>query len=86
MIYLSKYDSEFYNLIFTFPEEYNKKIFNELKTRIKYFSEYKQYTTFFYNDSNIPNNELLINEKMKIDSLDSIKKALKLTLVILKNK
>ncbi len=84
--FLAKYDPEFKELISTFPEEYNKKIFNELKTRIKHFSEYKNYTSFFYSDSKIPEQDLIINEKMKITDLDIVKKWLNIALEILKTK
>ena len=84
--YLTKYDSDFGDLINSFPEYYNKKIFAELKSRIKNFSEYKQFTSFFYNDSNQPSTELMINQKMKITDLDIVKKWLNITLEILKNK
>ena len=84
--YLSEYDKEFHDLIVTFPENYNKKIFSELKTRIKHFSEYKMYTSFFYNESKIPSNELMINEKMKIDNISIVKIALELSLKILNEK
>ncbi len=86
MNYLNNYDKEFYNLLLSFSENYNKKIFDELKTRIKNFSEYKKYTTFFYNNSVIPNNELMINEKMKILDINMVKKSLNLSLEILKSK
>ena len=84
--YLSNYDKEFHDLILSFPEEYNKKVFNELRTRIKHFSEFKQYTTFFYGESNIPSEELVINEKMKITDLVIVKKSLEIALNICKNK
>lgn len=84
--YLDKYDNEFLEKISTFPEEYNKKIFNELKTRIKNFSDYKKFVSFFYNDSKIPENELIINPKMKINDIDIVKKSLKLSIEVLKNK
>ena len=84
--YLKRYDKEFYNIISKFNDWYNRKIFSELKWRIKNFSEYKWYTTFFYNDSLIPSNELVINEKMKIYDLEIVKKWLNIALDILKNK
>ena len=84
--YLSKYDLEYYNLILSFPVSYNKKILNELKTRMNFFSEFKIYTNFFYKDSIISSKELFINEKMKINSLDIVKKALQIALDILRNK
>ena len=86
IIYLKRYDNEFYEQISKFDESYNKKIFDELRWRIKHFSEFKQYSTFFYNDSKIPNKELMINEKMKITDISIVKKALELTLEILKEK
>jgi hypothetical protein len=84
--YLSKYKPEFYDKLMAFPEEYNKKIFSELKTRIKYFSEYNNYTSFFYEDSKIPEKDIIINEKMKIVDIDMVKKSLNISLDILKDK
>ncbi|MFK7780569.1 MAG: glutamate--tRNA ligase [Candidatus Gracilibacteria bacterium] len=86
IVYLSKYDKKFYDEITSFPEDYNKKIFNELKTRIKYFSEYKEFTSFFYSDSKVPEKSMIMNEKMKIVDLDIVKTALNISLDILKNK
>jgi len=83
--YLNRYDSEFSELIKSFPEEYNKKILEELKWRIKKFDEYKQYTTCFYSESKIPELDLIINPKMKLDNLDSVFESLKVTLDILEN-
>ncbi len=86
MLYLSKYDKDFWELIKSFQEDYNKKIFRELKTRIKNFSEYKQFTSFFYNEAKIPVIDLIMNEKMKITDLDIVKNALNLSLEVLENK
>jgi len=85
-IYLSKYDKDFSDEINNFSKDYNKKIFNELKWRINYFSEYKNFTSFFYNDSKIPDSEMIMNEKMKITDNEIIKKALNIALEILKSK
>lgn len=84
--YLKRYDIEFYELISKFDDSYNKKIFSELKWRIKYFSEYKKYTTFFYNESSLPTEDLMKNEKMKINDIEIIKKALTISLNLLKDK
>jgi glutamyl/glutaminyl-tRNA synthetase len=84
--YLKKYDNEFYELVWSFDDNYNKNIFSELKWRIKNFSEFKWYSTFFYWDSNIPSADLMVNPKMKIDDLEVVKKWLNLTLDILKEK
>lgn len=86
LAHLSKYDTEFYEKIISFPEDYNKKIFNELKTRIKHFSEYKNFTNFFYENSKIPEKNMILNEKMNITDLDIVKKALNISLDILKTK
>jgi glutamyl/glutaminyl-tRNA synthetase len=74
LIYLSKYDREFYDKILTFPKEYNFKILEELRTRIKYFAEFKEFSVFFYNEPKIPDEKLLVNEKMKIISLKEVQK------------
>jgi hypothetical protein len=74
LIYLSKYDKELYDKISSFSRDYNLKILEELRTRIKYFSEFKEFSTFFYNEPKIPDEKLLVNEKMKIISLREAKK------------
>jgi len=84
--YLSRYDKEFYDKILKFDDSYNLKIFDELKTRIKHFSEFKSYTNFFYNESNIAPTDLIVNQKMKIDSIDTATNGLKLALSILEDK
>lgn len=81
--YLEKYDIDLLNKINLFPLEYNKKILSELKTKIKKFDEFKANSTFFYDDSNIPNINLLLNPKMKIEDLDTVKKWLELSLDLL---
>lgn len=85
-IYLWKYDREFLEKISNFPEEYNKNIFAELRWRIRFFSEYKDFVWFFYTDAKIPNEELLVNQKMKITDLEVVKKWLDLTLEILNSR
>jgi len=74
IIYLEKYDTSFLNVISKFPLDYNLKVLNELKTKIRKFNEFKDNSIFFYNDSKIPSKDLLINTKMKIDSIDIVKK------------
>jgi nondiscriminating glutamyl-tRNA synthetase len=73
IIYLRRYDTPFLDIIQTFPLEYNKKIFSELKSKIKKFEDYKLSTSFFYGDSKMPNEEVLINTKMKIENLEQVK-------------
>ena len=83
--YLEEYDHEFFLTLQKFPKEYNIKVLDELKTRMVKFDEFKQLTTFFYNDSKIADNELFINPKMKIESIDDVKKSLELTKNILQS-
>jgi hypothetical protein len=83
--YLETYDKEFFDLISTFPKQYNLSILSELKTRIRFFSEFKSLTTFFYNEANTPSMDMLLNEKMKITDLDTVKVALSIALEILDN-
>jgi glutamyl/glutaminyl-tRNA synthetase len=85
ILFLKRYDSKFLDKILKFGKNYNKKILNELRTKIKKFDEYKDLTNFFYNDSKIPSNELLLNEKMKIFTNDDVKKSLNIALEILEN-
>lgn len=81
--YLKKYESEFYNEIFSKHEKpYNLKIVKELQTRLIKFDEYIWITTFLYNDAEI-NKDLLMNEKMWIISLDIAKNSLLLALEVL---
>lgn len=84
--YLSKYDIELLNTIQNFDDKYNIKIIRELKTKIKKFDEFRENTHFLYNESEIPSNELMINEKMKITDIETVKKALNLSLEILKSR
>jgi hypothetical protein len=83
---LSKYDKELLEKIKTFPEEYNKKILNDLKTKIKKFDEFKNASKVFYTeDINLPSKELILNPKMKIESLEQVKSGLKIALEIVNN-
>lgn len=86
LTYLSKYDQDFLNKIKLYDEEYNLKIFSELKSRIKYFEEYKTFTSFFYWDSKIPDNEMIINPKMKITDIEVVKSSLIIALNTLNEK
>ncbi len=86
--YLEKYELDFYQNTFLKNDlDYNKKILKELQTRLVTLKEYKELTTFFYNDFEVNDKvkNLLINPKMKIEDIDTVKKGLNLTLEILKN-
>lgn len=86
--YLEKYDSEFYqNTFLKASKEYNLSIIQELKTRLVILKDYKELTTFFYNDFAV-NDEmktLLVNPKMKIEDISQAKSWLELALDTLKN-
>gem|GEM_PF-617490 len=84
--YLKKYDLEFFNKIEKFGEIYNKKIFHEMKTKIKKFDEYKENTNFLYEEESELKIDLLVNPKMKIPDLEIAKKGLEISLEILKNR
>jgi nondiscriminating glutamyl-tRNA synthetase len=83
LIYLKRYNIDYYEVLMGFEENYNKKIFSELKTRIKHFSQYESYSSLFYNDHKIADTWLFLNEKMKITSENIVKNALEIALEVL---
>lgn len=83
--YLNKYNNKFLEKISTFPENYNKKILNELKTKIKKFIDFEELTWFFYNEPKIVNSSIMLNEKMKITDIELVKKWLQIALNIVNN-
>lgn len=84
-LYLSRYNKDFLEKISDFPEEYNKKILNELRTKMKKFDEFQDLTWFLYWDYSVPDNEILLNEKMKINDIETVKKGFSIALDILNN-
>jgi len=69
-----------------FPEDYNKKILNELKTKIKKFDEFKETSKIFYTEEiNLADSELMLNPKMKIENIDQVKKGLEIAIEIVNN-
>ena len=86
LTYLEKYDLEFFKIVKSFPDIYNLKIVSELKTKIRKFSEYKENTFFLYDESKIPSRELLVNQKMKIDDLETAKNWLVLAVNLLEKR
>lgn len=87
--YLEKYEQDFYkNVFLKVDKNYNEKIISELKTRLILLKDYKELTTFFYNDFevNLKMKEILLNPKMKIEDISTAKKWLEISLEILKNK
>lgn len=83
--YLENFDKDFLEKIQNFWDNFNKKVLNELKTKIKKFDEFKENSFFIYNEAKIADKNLLLNEKMKIDDIEIVKKWLNLALEILKN-
>ena len=81
--YLWRYDAEYLKKISKFPEEYTLKILEELKTRMKKMSDFKELTGFFYEEISELDTELIVNKKMKIETLADVKKSLKFVLDIL---
>ena len=84
-LYLSRYNKEFLNKISIFPEAYNKRILGELRTKMKKFDEFEELTSFLYWEYNIPDQTLLLNEKMKITQISEVKKAFVVASDILDN-
>ena len=86
IIYLWKYDKKFLEKMQNFPEDYNKKILNELKTKIKKFDEFKETSKIFYTEEiNLADSELMLNPKMKIENIDQVKKGLEIAIEIVNN-
>ena len=84
--YLTNYDPEFLEVLSQHPETYNLKIIDEAKGRMKKFADFKELTTCFYSEVNIPESDVIINPKMKITSLDDVMNSLALTKTILEEK
>lgn len=82
--YLSRYDEALLQHIWEFPEEYIFKILDELKTRMKRLSDFKELTTFFFSgEIKELDLELIVNKKMKLESVSDVKKALTVALNVL---
>jgi nondiscriminating glutamyl-tRNA synthetase len=84
--YLGRYDSEYLEKISSFDEQYILKILSELQTRMKKLEDFKTLTEFFFEDVKDVNTELIVNKKMKIETLSDVKTALQAVLEILGNR
>lgn len=82
---MKKYDEEYLEKISSFPEDYILKILEELKTRMKKLEDFKSLTEFFFEDIADLNPELIVNKKMKIETLADVKTSLTAALEILEN-
>ncbi len=83
LTYLKRYDPIFAEQVESYPKEYNLKILDEVKTRMKKLSDYKLLTSFLYNDATELKEDMFMNEKMKISSLDDVKKSLEFALDVI---
>lgn len=86
--YLETYEKDFYvNTFLASDRKYNLAIIKELKTRLSTLKEFKDLTTFFYNDFEVSQKvkSLLINSKMKIEDISVAKNWLEIALDILQN-
>lgn len=86
--YLEKYENDFYQNTFLKAEKnYNLSILSELKTRLITLKDYKELTTFFYNDFEVSEKtkNLMVNPKMKIEDIATAKAGLEIALDILEN-
>jgi len=81
--YLSRYDKEFLEKISVFSEEYLLKILWELAPRMKKMQDFKELTEFFFEDVADLDTELIVNKKMKIETLSDVKKSLQAAIEIL---
>lgn len=83
--YLARYQSDFYTSTFE-PAglERNLAIVRELQTRLKRLSDYPELTTFFYGEAR-HQPDLLINAKMKIESLAQAREFLAFGLSLLES-
>lgn len=81
--YLEKYETEFYTTTYSKAEyKFNEKILAELQTRMKRFDEYIGLTTFLYGEAKLAP-ELFINPKMKIETEEEGREALRFILPLL---
>lgn len=74
MTYLRRYDNEFKEFLESQDQDYVMTILTELKTRLRRLSEFKELTDFFFETPTDTQTELLINPKMKIPDLETVRK------------
>jgi glutamyl/glutaminyl-tRNA synthetase len=83
--FLEEYEGEFYREVFSQRDyEYNTRVIMELQTRLKRFDEYISLTTSLYGEAPI-RPELMINPKMKIDTVEQGMGSLRFVLPILES-
>jgi glutamyl/glutaminyl-tRNA synthetase len=83
--YLEEYAPDFYRDIFSQRDyDYNTRVIQELQGRMKRFEEYVPLTLSLYGEAQICT-DLLINAKMKIETLDDARESLILALSVLES-
>jgi glutamyl/glutaminyl-tRNA synthetase len=83
--FLEEYEGDFYREVFSQRDYgYNTRVITELQTRLKRFDEYISLTTALYGDAPI-RPELMINPKMKIDTIEQGMESLRFVLPILES-
>ncbi len=83
--YLETYEGDFYKNTFSQKNyDFNEKIIKELQTRMKRFDEFVTLTRFFYGDIT-QRPELMVNPKMKIESIDDGVESLRFVLPFIEN-
>lgn len=83
--YLQRYNSKYLETLKEQDEEFILKIVAELQTRLKKLNEFQALTEYFFKDVGEIDLDVLVNQKMKIESVADAKKALNLMLEILEN-
>ena len=81
--YLQRYDTQYLEKIQDFPEDFHLRILAELKTRLKKLWDFKELTEYFYQDIWEVDTDLIVNKKMKIETIADVKNSLKFVLEIL---
>ncbi|MBC7504013.1 glutamate--tRNA ligase [Candidatus Gracilibacteria bacterium] len=81
--YLEEYEPDFYSHIFS-PRDYNynTRIITELQTRMKRFEEFIPLTSCLYGDAGV-RTDLMVNVKMKIETVEQGIEALRFVLPLL---
>ena len=83
--YLARYQQDFHTTIFEpAGQARNLAIVRELQTRLKRLSDYPELTTFFYGEAR-QQTDLLVNAKMKIESLAQAREFLAFGLSLLES-
>lgn len=83
--YLGRYDTVFLETLQSFDEAYVLKIVSELQTRMKKLEDFKELTAFFFEDLKQLDTQLIVNAKMKVETLADVKASLEVGLKVLED-